>query len=144
MNPYLAKIVSGFLIGLGFVGAIALTLFAMDRWSDFRRGVVTYKPFGPEASLTLAEHHLLENTYGMSVVGTLKNSGHSSWNNIELTVELFDSQGTFLDKCSGYEDATLEPGSAMHFKVTCNEPGASYDHYSIAVDGASYVQMQNN
>jgi hypothetical protein len=58
----------------------------------------------------------------IEILGTIQNTGKTTWENIQLTVDFFDAQGKFLDQESGRVSNSVEPGGNEHFKLSILNP----------------------
>jgi len=96
------------------------------------------------ASLAIREHrpHRAENN--SAFLGLIANNGKYTWESVEVLVELFAKDGTFVDKCRATWTDRSRPGRIVNFKVSCTncrDPSQplAYDRYTIAIVDASYV-----
>lgn len=160
LKTALAKAAHGFLVGVGFAIALGLLIFGFDAWQtrkfrehaqatggDLESPNFGFKQFGPAAGLTIKEHRPQQAQANSAFLGSIQNAGKDSWQSVGLLVELFDKEGTFVDKCSGHLDGSIGPGETRNFKVSCAECRASsqplvYDRYTIKISDAYYVQPE--
>lgn len=156
----LSKIIHGFFVGLGFAVSLGLLLYGYETWqvkrfeeqtSELREDVggplPMFKNYTPDAGLLIKEHRPQERDATSAFVGSIQNTGQDAWQGVELLVELFDRDGTFVDKCTSHLDGSIGPGQTRNFKVSCSEcrntsQPLAYDRYTIAIASAYYVQPE--
>jgi hypothetical protein len=156
----LSKAVHGFLVGAGFAVALGLLIFGYAAWETrkFREQAQEmreeaddpnpgFKQYTSQAGLSIKEHRPQEPQANSAFVGSIQNAGKDAWRSVGLLVELFDKDGTFLDKCSGNLDGVIGPGQTRNFKVSCSECRDSsgllaYDRYTIAISDAYFVEPE--
>lgn len=138
----LAKIGNGILTGLGFGLVLVGTLLAAERYFDDFGAVPTDQEYNKDAGLIIQSHKDLRGKYSTAVVGTIQNTGNGTWKHVKLSVELFDKNGQFLDKCEDYENELFSPQKMIHFKVSCGgcekQPVVDYHHYVVRIVDAEY------
>jgi len=149
---YFSKIISGFFIGIGFSVAM-IVVFAIAGYiyehsfkeetkpSAIQSEMETYKSslieFDENSGLVIQSHkpQRLENK--LVILGKVKNNGQENWGNINIEVELFDSNKAFVDQCSTYISGTIKTNQIRNFKVTCggcnNEPLVDFSTYEINI-----------
>ena len=156
----LSKVVHGLLVGIGFATALAVLLYGYDRWQTskmeeqasemderFRESLPVFKNYSSDARLTIKNHRPQTRESNSAFLGSIQNAGVDTWQSVEVLVELFDKEGTFVDKCSSYLDGSIGPGQIRNFKVSCSEcrdaaQRLAYDRYRIEIVSASYVQLE--
>lgn len=155
LKAALARIVHGLLVGIGFAIALGSLMYGFSEWQrkEFEertgdRGVM-YKEYSPAAGLTIKEHRPQTTEANSAFLGSIENNGQDTWENVEVLVELFDKNGTFVDKCSSYMDGSIGPSQTRNFKVSCNgcrdvSKPLAYDRYTIAIVSAHYSRPNND
>jgi hypothetical protein len=107
-----------------------------------------YKEYTADARLTIKSHRPQLPQNNSAFLGVISNSGKDTWENVEVLVELFAKDGTFVDKCSSYMDGSISPAQERNFKVSCSncrDPSQplAYDKYTIVIVDANFVRPEN-
>lgn len=155
LKAALAKVAHGLLIGIGFAVAMGGLLYGYTKWQmkEFEESTGglsgMFKEYTPEAGLSIKEHRPQRTQDNSAFLGTILNSGQDAWENVEVLVELFDKEGTFLDKCSSYMDGSISPGQTRNFKVSCSgcrddSQPVVYHQYTIAIVDASFSRPEKS
>jgi len=148
LKTALEKIGSGLLIGIGAGISIGLIMYAQTRWSlsaieDGAFEESFFKSYGPEAKLSIKSHRPQRPEANSAFVGEVANEGTDTWSYVQISVELFDKGGQFIDKCSSHLEGSIGPGETRNFKVTCpncaNNPMPAYDRYTIEIVEATFT-----
>jgi len=119
-RAYLAKLVSGFLFGLGFSIALVCVVLVADKVTQRESGraaTVWHKRFTPDARVAVESHSSRTTPYNFIVLGTVRNSGADSWDMVRLEVRLLDSKGSVVGICRGLLNGPLRPTQLRHFAV---------------------------
>ena len=146
-----SKVAHGLLVGIGFGAAVVGAMYGLNQWqmhelaqnkSDMFGGM--FKEYTADAGLTIKTHRPQHPENNSAFLGVISNSGKDSWQNVEVLVELFAKDGTFVDKCSSYMDGSIGPAQDRNFKVSCSgcrdvSQPLVYDKYTITIVDANYV-----
>lgn len=152
------KILHGFLSGIGFSFAFVLVIAAaLYAYSQYMRSEIEsveitsmsrWKQYDENAGLAIMSHRPIRRENNLEIVGVVENNGTDTWQSISIEVELFDSEGNFMDECSEYISSALAPKQSENFKVSCGgcekRPLAEFDRYEIAIKDASYQMKQDD
>lgn len=152
LKAALAKIAHGLLNGIGFALALGVLMYIYTTWQvrqfeEQNEEVFGYKQYGADAGLVIKEHRPQQPESNTAFLGVMGNNGKDTWESVEVLVELFAKDGTFVDKCSSYMDGSIAPGQERNFKVSCSgcrDPAqpVKYDKYTIEISDASYVSPE--
>ena len=146
MKNAIATVIRGFLLGLGFaVAAIGVLFVAQTYWmNQYRNGaelgadsVIESRGETSRKDIVLSDVEERKSEGGVSVIGTLKNTGSRPARGVQIEVELFQ-KGKFVDQYSTYISGSVSPGESRHFKVTCgckDSPPAEHDSFKAEVRG---------
>ena len=144
-RAYLAKLVSGFLFGLGFSIALVCVVLVADKVTQRESGraaTVWHKRFTPDARVAVESHSSRTTPYNFIVLGTVRDSGADSWDMVRLEVRLLDSKGSVVGICRGVLNGPVRPTQLRHFAVDCDgterEPVPEHTDYEVEVVDASY------
>jgi hypothetical protein len=158
----ISKIISGFLIGLGFSIALLIVFASAEYIWDFDEkeietqkedielpSIQKYMPsfieFDDRSGLIIENHEPRKYDTKLIIIGQIKNTGQKNWERIHIEVELFDSNKNFVDQCSGLIWGTVKANQTRNFKVTCgecgNEPLVEFSTYEIKILDASHKKM---
>ncbi len=144
----------GLLNGLGFSLAVIIVLIAaryitkavlsQEQYS----GTSDWKSYNENSGLVITEHNPIRTDNNLEVIGVLSNKSLETWSGISIEVELFASNGKFIDECSEYIASNLAPAKIENFKVNCGgcekRKVTDFDHYEISVKHANYVPPNND
>jgi hypothetical protein len=156
LKAALSKIGHGLLVGIGFGAAVAGAMYGFSQWQmhelqqhegDMFGGM--YKEYTADAGLTIKTHRPQLPQNNSAFVGVISNSGNDTWNNVEVLVELFAKDGTFVDKCSSLMEGSIDPTQDRNFKVSCSScrdvsQPLVYDKYAITIVDASFVRPEKS
>ena len=152
LKGVLAKMGHGLLIGIGFAVAMSGLLYGYTKWQmkEFEESTgmsAMFKEYTPEVGLSIKEHRPQRAQANSAFLGTIVNNGQDTWESVEVLAELFDKEGTFVDKCSSYMDGSISPGQTRNFKVSCSgcrddSQPMVYDRYTIAIVDASFSRPE--
>jgi hypothetical protein len=139
------KIGDGFLLGIGISGTIMLaTVISSQMLIESMEDEFDYghTEFSPDVKLIIAEetlHPIDESSF--NIIGVIKNNSDGIWGNVQIEVELLDSEGKLIDEFSEYIESTLKPEAMENFKVAISYYDGmripEYDHYTIRIVDAS-------
>jgi hypothetical protein len=106
-----------------------------------------FKEYTTEAGLTIKTHRPQLPQNNSAFLGVISNRGKDTWENVEVLVELFAKDGTFVDKCSSYMDGSIGPAQDRNFKVSCSSCRdvslpLVYDKYTIIIVDANFVRPE--
>ena len=146
-SKLLTKIGEGILVGVGAGIAIAAVMYFQTRWamsameeSSFEMS--GFKPYGPDAKLSIKSHRPKVTSENTAFVGEISNSGSDSWKYVQLVVELFDKEGNFIGKCTDSLDGSISPNQIRNFEVSCSScrdnTVPAYDRYTIQIVDANF------
>ena len=148
----LSKIAHGLLVGLGFGAAVAGAMYGYSKWQmhELEQGDMfggMFKEYTVDAGLTIKTHRPQLPQKNSAFLGVISNSGEDTWENVEVLVELFAKDGTFVDKCSSYMDGSISPTQDRNFKVSCSNCRdvslpLEYDKYTITIVDANFVRPE--
>lgn len=144
----LARVVSGFLFGLGFsvamVGVVLLAAAISERMTGHKEQEASRwsKRFTPDARLSVESHKPRRTRYNVIILGTVRNAGTDSRDNVRLEVRLLDSQSHVVGICRGSVRGPVRPMQQRHFSVDCDgtepEPAPEHSTYEVEVVDAQY------
>jgi hypothetical protein len=104
---------------------VAAAMYGYSKWHmheleqrDMFAGM--FKEYTADAGLTIKTHRPQLPQNNSAFLGVISNSGKDTWENVEVLVELFAKDGTFVDKCSSYVDGSIRPAQDRNFKVSCS------------------------
>lgn len=154
MNDFFKKILNGFGTGLGFVVAVVAVIYfstgvlikkvTEDAYAAAEEEMPEsfgYKQYSSDSGLVVKSHHEREIEHGMEVLAEIENSGDTTWSSVSVEVELFDSDGHFVDECTSYLRGRIAPGETKNVKIKCggckDSPLTAYDSYTLAIIDAS-------
>lgn len=150
LKTALAKIIHGLLVGIGFALALGALMYTYTAWQvrqfeEKSEDMFGFKQYGADAGLAIKEHRPQRSENNTAFLGVMENNGKDTWESVEVLVELFAKDGTFVDKCSSYMDGSIVPGQERNFKVSCSgcrDPAqpVTYDRYTMEIVDASYVR----
>jgi len=78
-----------------------------------------YRPGGDyrkELQINMEETRAVDSN--IEILGTIKNSGKATWENISIDAEFFNADGKFVDEAAGCVSSSVGPGELEHFKIT--------------------------
>ena len=114
IKSQLLKIWHGLFYGTGvFIAFLCLNFIAA------KFNINAPKPYSNASGLSVSE---VRNTYDggrFNLVGVLSNSGDDVWYNTWVKVDLYNSDGVFVDSCREYIQDIAYPEQALKFKVSC-------------------------
>lgn len=148
LKSVLARIGDGILLGIGAGITIAIILYVQTQWAmaSFEEGLpdaAEFRSYGPAAKLAVKSHRPQRAEANSAFIGQVANEGDASWNYVQISVELFDKDGQFIDKCTDHLEGTIAPDETRNFKVSCpncaNNPMPAYDSYEVAVVDATFA-----
>ena len=154
MKDFALRILGGFGTGLGFaVAVVAVTYLAseilMEKVTEDAYAAAEeqtpesfgFKKYSEDSGLFIKSHKSRKLEYGMEILAEVENSGDTTWSSVSLEAELFDSNGNFVDECSGYLRGNIAPGEVKNIKVKCggckDSPLPAYETYVIDIVDAS-------
>ena len=159
IKQILNKILSGFLLGVGFVIAAGLlggyaishmTTTAMETsTNEIETKITEYKSPFREYDES-AKLHAIVKTENIgnglfSLLGEINNNGQYTWQMIQLKAELFDDSGKFIEQCEEYISQTIKPGQNINFKLSCKSASCNafepkgYHSYKLIITDARHV-----
>jgi hypothetical protein len=110
------RIVYGVAIGLGIVGSLSAGFYVTNKFRTKPQST----SFDAQASgLVVKDTRQLNDSFGASFVGTVRNNGSWKWKVVWVEVDLFDADGKILDVCTELLDPILLPKAEEHFRVLC-------------------------
>jgi hypothetical protein len=71
------------------------------------------------SGLVVKDLRQMNDAFGASFIGTVRNSGPQKWEGVWVEVDLFDANGKILDVCTELLDRIFLPQSDAHFRVLC-------------------------
>ncbi len=132
----MSKVLSGFLIGVGFTLALVMGLWGYEYLSNKLSGP-SY--LDESAGVVVKSFREIEGEHGMNIVGVVVNTGESSWRYIDIEAHFYNKNGELADEWSSTLDGVLEPDEKAPFKIKCGNksyPLSEYDSYKVViVDG---------
>ena len=159
LKQLLNKILTGFLLGVGFVIAAGLlggyaisymTTTAMEKSSEEIETKVTeykspYREYDESAKLqAIVKTENIGNGL-FSLLGEINNNGEYTWQMVQLKAELFDESGKFIEQCEEYVSQTIKPNQTINFKLSCKSASCNafepkgYHSYKLIITDARYV-----
>ena len=114
----------GFLLGIGisipltvatYVPMIFLDDYVMSIGDEYFEE--EFKEFSMESRLEVKISDIKEVDNGIEFLGVLENQGEDEWDSATIEIELFDSEGNFVDEAEGYIQGIITPSSKHNFKV---------------------------
>ena len=71
------------------------------------------------------------------IVGIARNIGNSTYSDIQLSIELYDSNNTLIGVEKGNPTTDMRPGDTSPFKISTSESvkNSDFDHFRITVAG---------
>ena len=164
LKELLSKVLSGFLLGVGFVIAAGLlggyavshiTTTAMKRnvseinqTTEFKMPEYKslFREYDESAKLNATVKNEKIGNGLFSLLGEVSNNGEHSWQMVKLKAELFDKSGKFIEQCDEYISQTIRPNQTINFKLSCKsakcnafEPNG-YNTYKLFISGATHVR----
>jgi|GEM_PF-3603409 hypothetical protein len=159
LKNLLSKILSGFLLGVGFVIAAGLlggyaishmSTTAMEtRTAEIESKMPEYKsPFREYDETAKLNAVVKTENIGnglFSLLGEINNNGEHSWQMVQLKAELFDKSGKFIEQCEEYVSQTIKPGQTINFKLSCKSASCNafepkgYHSYNLIITDARYI-----
>lgn len=154
-----ARVVSGFLYGAGFIMAVAVVWpsasaymesdveekqtqwedRAKERDEEMRR---MFREYDESANLSVSISKERIESEGFTLLGTVENKGDASWSSVSLKAELFNEAGEFIEECTEYVNQTSAPGSVINFKLSCGSCTKfqlrDYKSYKLTITDARY------
>ncbi len=135
-----AKILSGFLLGLGFsLSFLSIYYYMTNQIQD--EMLEKYKGEDEKnisVELILHEDKRIEDK--LTIIGSLKNISTETVDSITLEAEFFENE-QFVDECTEYISGKIHPGEIENFKVSCGGCGdyqaPTYDNYTLRVTSVS-------
>jgi hypothetical protein len=153
MRRLLIKIGEGVLLGIGAGLTVSLVMFLQTRWAmsemeEMDLGMSEHKSYSSEAKLSIKSHRPKAADDNSSFIGQVVNGGSDTWNYVRLMVELFDSEGNFVGKCTDSLDGSIGPDQVRNFEISCsacrNGTVTTFDHYTIEIVDANYEQPESD
>ncbi|MCW8923463.1 MAG: FxLYD domain-containing protein [Gammaproteobacteria bacterium] len=159
IKQFFAKIISGFLLGVGFVIAAGLlggyaishiTTTAIDtKATEIEYEIPEYKSPYREYDETAKLQAIVKteniNNGLFSLLGEINNNGEYSWQMIQLKAELFDKSGKFIEQCEEYVSQTIKPNQTINFKLSCKSASCNafepkgYHSYKLIITEAQHI-----
>ena len=159
LKQLLNKILTGFLLGIGFVIAIVLlggyavsymTTTAIEKSSEEVETKVTEYTSPFREYDESAELHAIVKTENIgnglfSLLGEINNNGKDTWQMVQLKAELFNESGKFIEQCEEYVSQTIKPGQTINFKLSCKSASCNafepkgYHSYKLIITNAHHV-----
>lgn len=136
MKNWAAKILTGFLIGLGFSASFLGIYFYVT--NQMQEKVMARFTTGTEniKNIEFIKHTDTKLKHKLLIIGSLKNNSAEPVNNIKLEAEFF-KDGEFVDECTEYLGNKIGPGQIENFKVACgcsnDFVAPEYDNYTLRV-----------
>lgn len=154
MKDFIIRILNGFGTGLGFaIAAVAIVYLASELLmkkateeayaaaEEEMPDAFGYKRYSEDSGLSIKSHRERKIEFGMEILAEIENSGDTTWTSVSLEAELFDSDGNFVDECSGYLRGNIAPDQIKNMKIKCggckDSPLATYDSYTLVISDAS-------
>lgn len=140
-KPFLRSLTEKVVTLLVLVTVSCGVLVALRSWmlADYLEPL-TGPDYHPDSGLEITAHRQRLVDDDLAILGTLENRGDVTWTSIVLEVELFDTDGQFVDECSEYLRGHYPPDSTENFKVDCSRCKQStpdFATYTINVQDAS-------
>jgi hypothetical protein len=137
------KLFSGFIWGIGFCFAAAITLKAIGYIESLfseDRFEISHKINSFE--ILNKSHRIIKNEKGSSylvITGEAKSPEFEKINSISISAELRDIDGGFVDSCS-YDTALIKKMITIPFKIRCNDISAleQFSTYEFNVQGMEW------
>jgi hypothetical protein len=159
IKQFFAKIVSGFLLGVGFVvafgllGGYAISHMTTSRIESSPESIVMtrtykskYKEYDETAKLSVKVNTEKIGDGSFVLLGEIINNGEDSWQMVNLQADLFDAKGKFIEQCSEYVSQTVRPGDIVNFKLACRSQSCNtvdvngFESYKLNIASAHFVQ----
>jgi hypothetical protein len=128
------KIGLGFLYGIGFgisAGGIYYVITEKMMASVWNDAAVQ--------KVVVTKHEKVKRGESVHVLGTIENQGTESVRLINVQVDLFDKNETFVEQCAEYIKGSIRPGESINFKVTCggckDKPVVEHATYKVRIAG---------
>ncbi len=81
-----------------------------------------YRPKGDyQVDLKISVIEKRINNGSFEILGSVTNSGKTTWENIELDAEFFTPDGRFVDEASGRVTSSVPAGKSEHFKMVIKD-----------------------
>ena len=135
-----ATLLKAFLWGAGFSAAAFLTILAIDNGKSLIQDLLS-TPFHKieKFEILSKSHRIIESEFGSSylvITGDIKSTEFLQLEALNISVELRDSSGGFVDSCNCYKNIT---GSTelLPFKITCRETTSldQFVSYDFSLEG---------
>ena len=81
-----------------------------------------YKPKGDfrhDLQISILERRQADKS--IEILGTIENTGKTTWKNVNIDCLFFNGNGTFVDKSSGRVDAVVMPRGKEYFKIVVRD-----------------------
>jgi hypothetical protein len=152
LRRLLSKIGEGIFLGIGAGLTVGLVMYLQTRWAmsemeemDF--GMSEQKSYSSEAKLSIKSHRPKAVDDSSAFIGQVVNNGSDTWTYVRLLVELFDSDGNFIGKCTDTLDGPIRPDQVRNFEISCsgcrNSTVPKFDRYTVEIVDASYEQPES-
>ena len=70
------------------------------------------------------------------VIGSIQNTNADVIRGVGIEAEFYDSNDTFINKCSGSISGNFKPDEKRNFKLKCKPTNSAYERYQVKVTGA--------
>ena len=163
IKQFFAKIISGFLLGVGFVAAAGLlggyaishmTTSAIESSSsittetddDENEFDAMFKDYDESAKLAVEVKTEKIRDGSFTLLGEIRNNGIYAWQMVNLEADLFNKKGQFIEQCTEYVSQILRPGEVVNFKLSCKSSSCNtvdvngYNSYTLKISDARYVR----
>lgn len=134
------KVLSGFLLGLGFSLSFLVFYYYMTMHFQKEMAENFLKKEDKTTSVEVIAHEDNKLEDKLTIIGTLKNISSETIDSIRLEAEFFENE-IFVDECSEYISARIQPGETENFKVSCGGCGdyqaPIYSKYTLRVTSVS-------
>ena len=143
LKGYFRTVRNGFLSGIGFGVAVVLVFWIAGNLfqSEAKKEIINYElshvEFDENSGLAIEDHEITVLQNKIVLLGQVKNNGPNNWKHVQIEVELFDSKGKFVDKCSTYVSGTIKEDEIRNFKATCggcgDQPPVEFSTYEVKI-----------
>jgi hypothetical protein len=147
MLAFLKRLGIGFTYGIGFAlgvaGILALTVFGGASYVTSTAGRPVYLPSPiPGEPRSKPDQFVISDTStvktrwgGISVLGTIDNTGDDTPRYVNVYADLFDKNGKFIYQCMHQFNEGLRKGQRANFMIQCHgmpaELGTRYETHKV-------------
>src|SRR5258706_5647247 len=132
MLALLRRLGIGFVYGVGFAvgaaGVVALAVMGGATWFASKSGgsVSVTSPISSESrsrpeQFVISDTSTVKNAWGgLSILGTIVNTGESTNRYVNVYADLFDKNGKFIYQCMKQFNEGLRKSGKTHFMIECH------------------------